>query len=55
MVSEKKEESRMSSFLEIKNIGRGTGWGKLVSFFGHVSRGVQWAGGSEGLESRKGV
>lgn len=40
MVSEKKEELRMSFFFEIKNIGRGIGWGKLVSFFGYISRGV---------------
>lgn len=32
MVDEKKEESRTSPFLEIKNIGRGVGWGKLVRF-----------------------
>lgn len=33
MVDEKKEESRTSPFLEIKNIGRGVGWEKLVMFF----------------------
>lgn len=35
MVGEKKE-SRVSAVLGTKNIGKGTGWGELLSFFGHV-------------------
>lgn len=51
MVSEKQEESRMNPFLEIKNIGRKAGWGKLLVSLNMLCEGV-W---DEGLESWKGL